>query len=76
MTIIKHWFTERDGESFCPIRALAILGVAEYLAMAGIISYHAMNFDLQGFGAGLGIVLAAAGAAVTAKATTEAKPDA
>lgn len=73
MKVLKDWATERDGESFCPIRALALVGVAEYLIMAAWICYSAKSFDLQNFGVGLGIVLCAAGGAVTAKATTEKK---
>lgn len=74
MNAIKHWFTERDNATFDPIRALAILGVLEYLVMAGYVAYSTKTFDLQNFGVGLSAVLVAAGAAVTAKATTEAKP--
>lgn len=74
MNVIENWFTERDNETFDPIRALAILGVLEYLVLAAYVAYSTRAFDLQNFGIGLSGVLVAAGAAVTAKATTEAKP--
>jgi len=74
MSKANHLITERDNKTFDPIRILAILGVAEYLVMSGYVVYSTKTFDLQNFGIGLSAVLLAAGAAVTAKATTEPKP--
>lgn len=72
--MIKHWLTERDNETFCPVRICAILGLLEFLALAGYVAIASKTFDVEHFGIGLSAVLVAVGAAVTAKATTEAKP--
>lgn len=71
MKLFKDWFTENDGVSYDPIRMLAVVGVIEFLALAAHTAITTHTFDLQGFGVGLGAVLAAAGAAVGIKAGTE-----
>lgn len=71
---LKNIFTERDNATPCPVRVLAILGGVEFLGLAGMVAYRTTSFDMQAFGIGLGVVLAAIGAAITAKANTETKP--
>lgn len=71
---LKNIFTERDNATPCPVRVLAMAGGIEFLVLAGKVAWCSGNFDMQGFGVGLGVVLTAIGAAIAAKASTEAKP--
>ena len=71
---LANIFTERDNATPCPVRVLAIAGGVEFLALAARVAWVNAAFDMQGFGVGLGVVLTAIGAAIAAKATTEAKP--
>lgn len=70
-TMLKHWLTEKDGVTFCPVRMFSLVGIVEYMGLAAHSAIVTNTFDLQGFGTGLGIVLAAAGGSVAAKASTE-----
>lgn len=71
---LKNIFTERDNLTACPVRVLAIAGGLEFLGLAAMVAYRTAAFDMQAFGIGLGVVLTAIGAAISAKASTEAKP--
>lgn len=70
---LKHILTERDNETFCPVRLLALTGGVEFLCVTGYLAFTTAKFDVQGFGVGLAAVVAAIGGAIAAKATTEAK---
>ena len=70
---LKNVFTERDNATPCPVRVLAVLGGLEFLGLAAMVALRSSNFDMQAFGVGLGVVLTAIGAAISAKATTEGK---
>lgn len=65
--IMKDILTEKDGVSFCPVSFLALAGAA---AMIGEFIYKG-SVDFQG----LGIGLAAIGAAKAAKSATEKDPE-
>ena len=69
--MLKHFFTERDNSTFCPVRLVGLLGALEHLALTAI-NYH--TFDAVHFGTGLGAVIGALGVAVGFKASTEAAP--
>lgn len=73
MSILKHWFTERDNETFCPIRMLAIVGAVEFLVVAAVTAVMAKSFDMAAFGEGLAKVLGVVGGVVSVKAITEPK---
>jgi hypothetical protein len=70
---LKNVFTERDNATPCPVRVLAVLGGLEFLGLAAMVALRSSSFDMQAFGVGLGVVLTAIGAAISAKATTEGK---
>lgn len=77
-TLLKL-FSERDNTTPEVVRVvagiLAFVGGVEYLFLSAwdVIKNH-VPFAHEAFGAGLGLVIAALGAAVTAKALTERKP--
>lgn len=62
--------TEPDNKTFCPVRALAILGSLQYLGLA-IAHYvqHAV-FDPQGYAVGFGALLGGVGVALGLKKDT------
>lgn len=69
--ILKDFLTEKDGESYCPARALLILGA---LAFIGLAIYNAMQgklFDPQAYGLGYGGLLAGGGGGILMKGKTE-----
>lgn len=76
---LVHVFTERDNNTFDAVRVvggiLAFLGGLEFLALSAwnVIVNH-VPFAHESFGAGLGAVIGALGAAVAIKAATEPKP--
>jgi hypothetical protein len=69
--MLKHFFTERDNTTFCPVRLVGILGALEHLALSAV-NYR--SFDAVHFGTGLGAVIGALGVAVGFKAATEKAP--
>lgn len=67
---LKHWLTEPDNTTWCPVRAIAILGSFQYLVL-GIASYvqHA-TFDPQNYAIGFGALLGGVGVALGLKKDT------
>ena len=71
MNILKSMLTEADGVSWCPARALLILGA---LAFIGLAIYTALNgklFDPQAYGLGYGGLLAGGGGGILMKGKVE-----
>lgn len=65
-SVVEKFFrdvtTEKDGESFDVKRILWIVGVFSYLLFSGYgVIANKMEFDMEHFGAGLALVLAAGG---------------
>ena len=78
-TVLIQMFTEKDNGTTDVVRVvagtLAFVGGVEYLVLAAWnVIVNKVAFDYAGFGAGLGLVIGALGAAVAAKALTERKP--
>lgn len=72
--IIKDWFTGPDGETHDPARLLWIVGMVVFLFFVGHDVYKNNRFDMVNFGLAYGGLLAAGGAAVKIKESTEPKP--
>ena len=77
--ILLNLFSERDNATPDIVRVvsgiLAFIGGSEYLVLsAWDVIVNKVAFAHEAFGAGLGLVIAALGAAVAAKAMTERKP--
>lgn len=72
--LLSHITTERDGESFCPVRIIVISACVVYLLLSIGVFFTSHTFDMQNFGTGLALVLGAGGAVISGKAMTE-KPD-
>ena len=71
----SNLFTEKDNCTLCPVRILAIAGAIEFLVVVGHNAWVAVSVDLTSLGTGLGVLLAAVSAAITAKAMTEKGKD-
>ena len=68
----KQILTGKDNETFDFVRVLAVVGAVEGLALMGYtVVYRGEHFDFTTFGTGLGVLLAAASAALYAKKDTE-----
>jgi hypothetical protein len=67
---LKHWLTEPDNATFCPVRALAILGVLQYLGMSGLHYYQHHIFDPQAYAVGFGALIGGVGVALGLKKDT------
>jgi len=76
MSILKDVFTEKDGQSFCPLRALLIFGVIFYIGMefrdALVVASYNFNGHCKDFATGLANILGLGGGAVAGKSFTEA----
>ena len=76
--IIKDLFTEKDGESFCPVRAGVITAFIIYTG--GIFNdwWHVSNFifsdHAKDIAAGYKDIVAWGGAAIAGKSYTEPNP--
>ncbi len=71
--IIKDWFTGIDGVSYDIGKFLWFSSVIVFLCCAVYALYKGQTWDAVAFGTGLGLVLAAGGAAIAVKAGTEPK---
>jgi len=71
--LLKDCFTGIDGESWDLGRILWFKAVIVFLALSCYTVYKCQPFDPAAFGTGLGLVLAAGGAALGFKAGTEPK---
>lgn len=72
--IIKDCFTTADGETYDIGRVLWFSSVLVFLVCAVYaITIRGQNWDAVAYGTGLGLVLAAGGAALGLKAATEPK---
>lgn len=70
--VIKDWFTGIDGESYDVGKALWVLASVQFCILAGwAIVVNKQPFNALEYGGGLGLVLAAGGAAISLKAKTE-----
>lgn len=67
----KDVFTEKDGETFCPARALWILGSFVFFGLAMLAAFKGKDFDPQAYGIGLGTLTGLGGAGVMLKGQTE-----
>ena len=61
-------FTEPNNHTTCPIRVLGVLGTAQGLGLSAYqVLYKGVLFDLQAYGAGMGLLLGALGVALAVK---------
>jgi len=69
--VVKDWFTEPDGESFCLIKAIAGTGALVFFgcSITHVILSH--QFDYMNFGIGLGSIMAGAGGGLYLKKDTQ-----
>lgn len=73
--VVKDFLTEKDGQSYCPLRALLVLAVLFYLGLElrDALTLAGYNFSghAKDFANGLASMLGWGGAAVTGKSFTE-----
>ena len=69
--LVKDILTEDNGTSYCFARVASSIGIISYLIDASFIIYKSGGIDLVQFATGFGIILAASGAAIAAKAATQ-----
>lgn len=70
--IFHDWFTGVDGVSYDVGKALWVLATLQFCILSGwAIVVNEKDFDALAYGGGLGLVLAAGGAAIGMKAKTE-----
>lgn len=63
--IFKDMFTEPDGVTFCPARAIALIMALGGVGLAIVdVVIHKRPFDLQSYGVGAGALLGGTGAAL------------
>lgn len=63
--IFHDMFTEPDGVTFCPARAIALVMAVSGIGLAVYdVVVHKRPFDLQSFGIGAGSLLGGTGAAL------------
>lgn len=67
--LVKDSLTENNNKSFDVARVLWVIGVLAFIIFSGYAVWKSGEFDYIGYGTGLGIVLAAGGAAVALKNT-------
>lgn len=67
---VKHWLTEPDNTTFCPVRCAAILGVLHYFGTSTAAYIQHGTFDPQAWAIGFGALLAGVGAALGLKKDT------
>ena len=64
-------FTEPNNHTICPVRILGVAGTAQGLALTVYtVVVHRAPFDIVAYGGGMGIMLAALGAALGMKKDT------
>jgi protein-S-isoprenylcysteine O-methyltransferase Ste14 len=66
-TFVKHWLTEPDNQTFCPVRCAALLGIGHYFATSTAAYVQHGVFDPQAWAVGFGALLAGVGAALGLK---------
>ena len=71
MKVFKDWFTGKDSESYDIGRFLWFMSVMVFLGCAIFAIYKGQPWNAIEYGTGLGLVLAAGGAAIGMKAGTE-----
>jgi len=69
--ILRDWFTEDDGTSYCIAKALAAIAVIFYLVNVTYSIYIGNAPDLKAFGDGLMQVMIGAGALIAGKQFTQ-----
>ena len=60
----RDLITERDGESYCPIRITGLTGSLSYIALSVADWWNGHNFDFQSWAQGFAMILAALGGGV------------
>jgi hypothetical protein len=65
---ILDLITERDNNTLCPIRVVALIGALEFLAIIGYNALEQHVTTLTELATGLGVLIGAISAAVTGKA--------
>ncbi len=67
--IMSDCFTEpgADNHQVCPVRILAVLGVLQYLALAGAHYFQHHVFDAQPYAVGFGALMGGVGVALGLK---------
>jgi hypothetical protein len=68
LTVLRHWFTGKDNQSFELGRALWALGTLALIAYQGLaLWWQGQAFSPIEFGTGLAAILAAGGFGIAAK---------
>ena len=71
---IMHILTEPDGETFCPVRVIALTGCIQYFTHSAFVTYKTGVFDAQAYAIGLGALVAGVGAALKLKDSRNDSP--
>ena len=61
MLLIKHWFTEKDNQTWDLAKAMGAYAFVHYHAMNSWNVYHGVVFNPQEYATGLGILLTTLG---------------
>jgi hypothetical protein len=68
LKIIKDCITERDNQTYDPVRIASLLGFLDYNIVATIhVLHHCANFDFIQYATGLSIIIGMISAGVTYK---------
>lgn len=70
---LRDLITEKDNNTLCPVRVIALIGSLEFL---GIVGYNALTSHvttLTELATGLGVLIGSVSAAVTGKARMSEK---
>jgi hypothetical protein len=70
-SVLCNVFTEPNNHTICPVRVLGVAGTVQGLGLTAytVVVHHA-PFDITAYGAGMGVMLAALGAALGMKKDT------
>lgn len=74
MTLVKDSLTALDGRTYAVIKVVGVLIVLVFLALSVASFITGKPFDMLGFGAGAGAVVAAMGASIKLSETSEPRP--
>lgn len=70
---ISNLFTEPDNQTFCPVRLIALVGVAQYFGLTTAHYVQHAVFAPQDFAVGFGTLVTGVGVALAVKKDTPPK---
>lgn len=70
--ILNDVFTEKNQNTYCPVRILGVIGFFAYIFIAySELIKHCQDFSLSDFSTGIGIILGVFAGGITIKTKTE-----